>query len=578
MKTKSIKRLLVFSVLSLLLTETVYAESIPLSSEKSTKYFPVSVTSYFNGKEDGTIVCWLDKSGNGCLKIQKLSPSGITEWGNNGRCVCKNLNLQFSSNTDYPAIFSDNSGGAVIIYRQVYTYSEEIYSSKVSANGELIKSVCLSSASEGYNFSPASAKSGDNSITVAWENFTAGEFDIHIQKIDLNCSKLWNQGSEVVLCGLPGDQRKPSLVCDENGNSIVSWLEKRETPDSDEFAYDIYSNVINRNGDRLKFGTEGKLILHNFIADKSGINKNFSNGINPGEILKTDLFNHNMILSDNNSVIIAAGINILERDSYIKVFKISSNLDFIWEKIIDEDSFQNDPLIISDGNYGACVVWNDKRNNRNDIYAIRLSGSGEVLCGEESGALISSDIRKDKTSLYLPDKNNQSAIAFSGDKIIVPYIISGTLHLYAGGYSFLNSVEFNQIPESVSYDVNNAECVSVSYLRNVPVTIYLMGNTIFASYNFSKKITDTGNNIVSENYPNPFNPETKISYTLPVSSNVKITVYDVSGKTAALLLNQKQNVGRHEITFNGNNLSGGVYFYKIEAGNYADVKRMILLK
>ena len=43
-------------------------------------------------------------------------------------------------------------------------------------------------------------------------------------------------------------------------------------------------------------------------------------------------------------------------------------------------------------------------------------------------------------------------------------------------------------------------------------------------------------------------------------------------KTAAQLLNQKQNEGRHEITFNGNNLSGGVYFYKIETGNYADVK------
>ena len=104
MKTKVLKDCWFFSI-GLLLTETVLLNLFRWAVKKALKYFPVSVTSYISGKEDGTIVCWLDKSGNGCLKIQKLSPSGITEWGNNGRCVCKNLNLQFSSNTDYLQYF-----------------------------------------------------------------------------------------------------------------------------------------------------------------------------------------------------------------------------------------------------------------------------------------------------------------------------------------------------------------------------------------------------------------------------------------------------------------------------------------
>ncbi|MEO8446217.1 MAG: S8/S53 family peptidase, partial [bacterium] len=98
--------------------------------------------------------------------------------------------------------------------------------------------------------------------------------------------------------------------------------------------------------------------------------------------------------------------------------------------------------------------------------------------------------------------------------------------------------------------------------------------------------TDVSNNLtglpetfsLSQNYPNPFNPVTIINYQLPVNSSVKIRIYDVLGKEVMTLVDQKLNAGKYSVEFNGNNLASGAYFYRLEAGEFTDIKRMILLK
>ena len=81
-----------------------------------------------------------------------------------------------------------------------------------------------------------------------------------------------------------------------------------------------------------------------------------------------------------------------------------------------------------------------------------------------------------------------------------------------------------------------------------------------------------------QNYPNPFNPTTKINYQLAKDENVSLKVYDVLGNEVATLVNSRQSAGTHSVNFNASALSSGVYFYKIVAGNFVDVKKMILLK
>ncbi|MBK6538709.1 MAG: T9SS type A sorting domain-containing protein [Ignavibacteria bacterium] len=83
---------------------------------------------------------------------------------------------------------------------------------------------------------------------------------------------------------------------------------------------------------------------------------------------------------------------------------------------------------------------------------------------------------------------------------------------------------------------------------------------------------------LNQNYPNPFNPRTIINYELGITNFVKIKVFDALGKEAATLVNEKQNAGSYSVEFNGEGLPSGIYFYKIEAGDFAETKRMVLLK
>ncbi len=83
---------------------------------------------------------------------------------------------------------------------------------------------------------------------------------------------------------------------------------------------------------------------------------------------------------------------------------------------------------------------------------------------------------------------------------------------------------------------------------------------------------------LSQNFPNPFNPTTTIAYTVPKTSLVTIKVYDILGKEVADLVNRELTAGNYKIQFNENNLTSGIYFYELRAGNFSSIKKMILLK
>lgn len=83
---------------------------------------------------------------------------------------------------------------------------------------------------------------------------------------------------------------------------------------------------------------------------------------------------------------------------------------------------------------------------------------------------------------------------------------------------------------------------------------------------------------LNQNYPNPFNPVTTISFSLKNPELVSLKIYDVLGKEASVLLNERLTEGNYNISFDGKSLSSGIYFYKIVAGSFTDTKKMQLLK
>ena len=98
-------------------------------------------------------------------------------------------------------------------------------------------------------------------------------------------------------------------------------------------------------------------------------------------------------------------------------------------------------------------------------------------------------------------------------------------------------------------------------------------------------ITNIKNDLISQkkyylgnNYPNPFNPTTKIDYTIPENTFVSLRIFDITGREVTTLVNSYQQSGLHSVTYNASNISSGLYLYTLNTGNYSETKRMVLIK
>jgi len=83
---------------------------------------------------------------------------------------------------------------------------------------------------------------------------------------------------------------------------------------------------------------------------------------------------------------------------------------------------------------------------------------------------------------------------------------------------------------------------------------------------------------LSQNYPNPFNPSTTIEYSIPKSSNVEVSVYNLAGQKLTTLVNKSHTPGNYQLTWDGSEYASAVYFYRIEAGDYVQTRKMLLLR
>ncbi|MBE2226794.1 MAG: T9SS type A sorting domain-containing protein [Ignavibacteria bacterium] len=109
---------------------------------------------------------------------------------------------------------------------------------------------------------------------------------------------------------------------------------------------------------------------------------------------------------------------------------------------------------------------------------------------------------------------------------------------------------------------NPGSCIRLDYLTGTE------GNgseipTVFKLYN---------------NYPNPFNPSTSIKYDVPRNTFVNLSIYDILGRLVTNLVSQDMTAGRYDVTWDAKNYASGTYIYKLEAGDFSDVKKMILVK
>jgi hypothetical protein len=96
--------------------------------------------------------------------------------------------------------------------------------------------------------------------------------------------------------------------------------------------------------------------------------------------------------------------------------------------------------------------------------------------------------------------------------------------------------------------------------------------------NSDKKFIEPKKYVLTQNYPNPFNPVTMINYQLPMANDVELSIYNLLGQKVATLVSERQDIGAHEVDWDASGIASGVYYYRLEAGEFVDVKKMVLLR
>ena len=177
----------------------------------------------------------------------------------------------------------------------------------------------------------------------------------------------------------------------------------------------------------------------------------------------------------------------------------------------------------------------------------------------------------------------------------------GTINIPAGSFECLRvreeSTNYSTIyffglsfPGDTTTDINYmwigkqyGMLASIGSFENETNLNFTKASDVSIRYSVETEISDYDNIGVKtfelfQNFPNPFNPATTISYTLNQSSEVKLTVYNALGQEVQTLLRQRQNPGKHEITWNASGQPSGVYFCELTAGIQSSISKMILMK
>ncbi|MBK7630375.1 MAG: T9SS type A sorting domain-containing protein [Ignavibacteriales bacterium] len=203
------------------------------------------------------------------------------------------------------------------------------------------------------------------------------------------------------------------------------------------------------------------------------------------------------------------------------------------------------------GNVGSS--FKDKKYYINGNADLDRNGIAEGLQLEVHGLMeqLSTRLPHDANGLVSITNNNADSIA------LTPAIMRA-------GYVYI------WIEEDRSFGIHNP-AFTVALLK---AAIEDLGGTVDIDF---ENNTPTSYSL-NQNYPNPFNPSTTISFNLPEQAKVKVTIYDALGNQLEVIADDFKSAGTHNVTWNASNYASGIYFYRLEAGNFVQARKMILMK
>jgi hypothetical protein len=537
----------------------------------------------------GAIITWVDNrnppvNSNGDIYAQRIGANGFAQWTADGVSVCSNTITQ-----NRPQIISDGAGGAIVVWEDLRNNinANDIYAQRINANGVAqwtVNGIPVCTATAGQN-RPMIVTDGAGGAIITWYDNRGGVIpNIYAQRINQNGVPQWTLNG-VPLCPATVNQVDPKIVADGSGGAIIMWIDNRTTINEN----DVYAQRITPSG-ILKWSTSGLAVCA--LYRRQQIASIVPDGNGGAIIAWTD--DRDTISTPRNS------------DIYIQ--RIDSSGNRLWTSdgvpISIGPGDQMNPRMLSNGDGSVFIAWNDSRNgsSNRDIYAQRVGPSGSIVWAV-NGIPICTAVRDQDWANPISDGNGGAIISWEDERVggssrnVYAQRVSanGAVQWTANGVAISTASGYKSFSQILPVGTGDGIFVwgderSGSDNRDI-FAQRINNNGTLTSVRFSEQLPSSFS--LEQNYPNPFNPSTRIRFSVPTKNGrggesgnggtgeaeiVTLKVFDVLGKEIATLVNENLNAGSYETTFGASGIASGTYFYRLQAGEFSSVRRLLLLK
>ena len=519
------------------------ADGVPVSAAVDDQVRPKICTD----GAGGCIIAWVDERTDphaDDIYAQRLSAAdGSALWTTDGVAVCTADSTQSEAR-----IVSDGAGGAVIVWIDNRT-EQDIYAQRLGPDGAALwpaggAPVCDLQTVPQYEHEIAT--DGFGGAFVTWCDRQGGGLDIYAQRIDDSGNVLFGQGG-FALCGASGTQREPAIAFDGDRGAIVAWEDFRKGPEDS----DVYVQRISGMGGTLYSEPDGILVCDS--ANNVYWVEVFCNVTGEAVIAWEDLRDSGTSAHD------------------IYAQRIDGDGIYAWtrngEPLCTATDSQTGIDLTGDGAGGVIAAWTDYRNPDWDIYAMRITCDGGYVGTELSsfgssatseGIALEWSVSEARAPADFRVSRRSAESGEYGGLAVSPETSDG-LSFSVMDRSADRGVEYTYRVDIVE-NGSRSNLFETGAVSMAPAALRLMQNS-----------------------PNPFNPSTRIAYSLDAGCHVRLEVFDAAGRSVAVLVDGLRGAGGHEAVWNGTGNDGrraasGVYMYRLTAGKRTLTRKMVLLR
>jgi hypothetical protein len=532
--------------------------------------------------DGGCYIGWFDnRGGSYAVYLQKLNAQGVKQFPANGLLISNNP--QSSSTVDWDLAVDDSDCCVLAFTDTRVTSSINPYAYRISPTGQFLwgaNGIALTDSVNVYQANPKVIVTSDGNFVIPWQYNNK----IGMVKLNKAGTKLWGSVPLMVI-GNPGIGEKfnyPIGIKSDNGSIILYWIGYTGSFISPS-NYKTYTQKFSSTG-AIQWGNPQDTIWSLGSAQGTYQPSVYSDG-------------------NNGAIYVWQSYIAGPTNCYVQRKNSAGQIQFPVNgaTVADVNSdlrFQPSACYMP-STQETYVFWQEKNSLQSmiGVYGQKFSSDGTRLWAStgfifkpldaNSFAYLCSQTRDTSVMAYYME-----TITGSANGLIKAFKInrSGT-QLWGGGTIITpGSCTSSKGRLSVGVNQNNMSILAFSDGRIDAAGMYAQNVNYNGTFGPPAGIINLGTTNpekyqLFQNYPNPFNPTTNIKFSIPENGKwntengfVSLKVYDLLGREIATLVNENLKSGSYEVNFNADKYSSGVYFYKLVAGDFMDVKRMMMIK